>query len=116
AGGLVRECDDQRLVRRHDVRGDRVRRASADDPGLAGARAGEDRDRPAGGENRLALLRVEVVEERLRVESWHLVRLAAGAYPTLRSPDRIGLRTPEPVGAGTAPRTRRGPNPPNRAR
>ena len=64
---------------------DRVRRPAADHPRLAGARAREDRDRPARREHRLALLGIEVVEQAFGIESGHRPRLAGAAYPAASS-------------------------------
>ena len=71
-GGLVNPlpfdllCDEADITVAIDVTGAPVRR--------------EDRDRPARREHRLALLRIEVVEEEGGVESGHPERLAASAY------------------------------------
>ena len=80
ARGLVGEGDHQDLVRRHDVGPDRVRRPPADHPRLAGARSGQDRDRAARRDDRLALLRIEVVEQAFGLQSRHQPRLAGVTY------------------------------------
>ena len=47
ARGLLGERDEEDLVLRHDAGVDRVSGMAADDPGLAGAGAGDDRKRAA---------------------------------------------------------------------
>ena len=88
AGGLVRERDDEDLVRGHDARGDRERRPPADHPGLARSCPGDDRDRPVDGADRVELGLVQVVEEvAWRREGGHRPRLAVDPHrPLNRSP------------------------------
>ena len=85
ARGLVRERHDEDLVRRHGLGRDGVRGPAADDPGLAGARAGEDDDRTFDRQHRLALGVVQVVKETGRVkfasEAGHVVEHSRAGLP-----------------------------------
>ena len=62
-GGLVGEGDGEDLVGGNAALFDEVGDAMGDDPGLAGAGAGEQEDRAVHGLDALLLLRVHVVEE-----------------------------------------------------
>ncbi len=65
AGRAHGEGERQHVRRVHRARRDRVGDPVGDRPGLAGARAGQHADRPAGGERHLALFRVEPGQQRL---------------------------------------------------
>jgi hypothetical protein len=65
ASGLIRERDQQDLVRRNRTGFYGVGRPPADDPGLARARPGDDRQRSGGGRDRLALGGVQVFKQTL---------------------------------------------------
>ncbi len=66
-GRLLREGHGEELGRREGAGGHLVGDAVGDGGGLAGPRPGQDSHRPADGGGRLALLRVQTVEDRLRV-------------------------------------------------
>ena len=86
---LVRERHDEDLVRRDVARGNGVGRAAADDAGLAGARAGDDRDGSVDRANRLELGRVQVGEEPIRLGEdgrWHEAKASSGRSPTAHPP------------------------------
>jgi hypothetical protein len=68
AGRLVGERDGEDLAGLHVPLGDQVRDAVGQHPGLSRPRAGDDEQRTAGVEDRLALLRVQTVEQRRRVD------------------------------------------------
>ena len=95
---LVGEGHDEDLVGRDDVRREGVRRPAADDPRLACAGACEDRDRAGRGDDGLALLGIEVVEQAVGLESGHPARLAGAAHPGL-----IGSRSGHGVTHGSVP-------------
>lgn len=59
--------DEQDPAGRYNAGLDRKRRASADDPCLAGARAGEDYQRPARGLGSSALSVVQAIEQAVRI-------------------------------------------------
>ena len=67
AGGLVGERDGQDLARAHVAGGQQVGDPVGQHPGLAGAGAGHDEQRAALVDDGLALLRVEPLEQLLRV-------------------------------------------------
>ncbi len=66
ARGLVRERDREDLLGLDPVRVDQVRDAVREDARLAGARAGDDEQRPFRREDRLPLGRVQIGEIGLR--------------------------------------------------
>ena len=78
--GLLRERDDQHLVRRHDVGRDRVRRAPTDDPRLAGAGPGQDPDGPFRGKDGLALGVVQIVEQPRGFRDGHQASMTATTH------------------------------------
>ena len=88
AGGLVGERDDQDVAWPDDAGGERVADASRDDPRLAAARAGQDAQRPGRDEDGLALGRIEVGEEGVRVAVRHPAIVARTAAPAV-----IGTRS-----------------------
>ena len=79
AGGLVGERDDQHVARPDDVRRERVGDPSRDDPGLATPRAGEDAQRAGRHPDCLALGRIEVGKQGVRVAVRHVVIVAGSA-------------------------------------
>ena len=62
ARGLVRERDREDLVRLHPAGVDQVRDPVGEHARLAGARAGDDEQRPLGCEDRLSLAGIQVGE------------------------------------------------------
>jgi hypothetical protein len=85
ACGLVRERDREDLVRLHAAGVDQVRDAVGEDAGLARARPGHDEQRAFGGQDRLALRRVEVGEVLLRRGDCHLVDASREPRPSSSS-------------------------------
>src|SRR5262249_51247372 len=67
AGRLVRERDGEDLPGREGPGRDLVRDPACDRRGLAGARTGQDADRPADELGRAPLLGVQAVEDGVRV-------------------------------------------------
>jgi hypothetical protein len=65
AGGPHGEGDRQHVRRVDQADGGRVRDAVRDRAGLAGPRAGQHADRPAGGEGHLALLGIQPGQQRV---------------------------------------------------
>ena len=64
---LVGEGDGHDLPRRRIIRGEQMRNAPSEYPGLAGPRAGDDQQRPTSMFNRSLLRRIEVMDQRLGV-------------------------------------------------
>ena len=81
AGSLVREGDGEDLVRLRTDRVDQVRDAIREDAGLAGPGAGDDEQRPLGGEHGLPLSGIEVREVLLRRGDGHGSMLARPSRP-----------------------------------
>ena len=87
-GGLVREGDGEDLVRLHAAGGDEVRDAVREDARLPRAGAGDDEHRALGGEDGLALRRVQVGEVLLGGGDRHRVDgIRRGRRSRTRSPD-----------------------------
>jgi hypothetical protein len=81
AGCLVGERDDEDLVRRHHPGQDRVGGTPADDARLPGSRSREDHDRSTRHKHRLALCRLEVVEQVVRVVGHGIQHPAKASSP-----------------------------------
>src|SRR5262249_13692954 len=78
AGGLVREGDREDLVRLRAASGDQVRHPMREHARLAGARAGDDEERPLGLEDGLPLRGIQVGEIALGGGRGHPPSLARG--------------------------------------
>ena len=110
---LVREGDRENLVRLRTDGVDQVRDAIGEDAGLPGARAGDDEQRPFGGEHGLPLRGIEVGEVLLRRGDGHgsmLARPLWAAGPASLGPCRLeprrGLSPTGPAGTLAKPARR----------
>ena len=71
---------------RSDAALDQTRDAERERARLAAARSGEDGDGSAGGRDGLALLGIEVVEQALGIEGWHVPSMDARSHPRITGP------------------------------
>ena len=107
-GGAVREGHGQDPPRRDVLDADEVRDPVGEDPGLAGAGAGQDEERALGRRDGAGLLRVERADDLRGAVAPSLPPLRPVGRQRRAPPDRRGTWRGQPA-ASRAPRASQGP-------